>query len=124
MLFALSEVGLKSTEAEGGQTNMKRVLFLIATVTLVFTLSHCWLLEEPYSFRNRSSYPVNVFVDAGDTWPDETFTLRPGEDKEVYASSPVYTYTPSDLVATGSLNIGGVLGYHFWDRGKPEPQER
>jgi hypothetical protein len=110
---------------------MKRALFLVAVVTLVLVLSSCaeiikGLLEgTPFEFRNRSSYVVNVFVDAGGTISDKTFTLKPGEDTEVYVEfgslAADYTYTPSDLVVTDASGTNYVEAYYFWDKGKPRP---
>jgi hypothetical protein len=73
---------------------MKRAFFLIAVVTFVCMLSSCaeliiFLIEGvPYHFENHSSHVVNV-----------------GSDLD-------YTYTPSDLVKTGTIEGS----YGFWDK--------
>ncbi len=107
---------------------MKRALFLIATVTLVFVLSSCaeiiegLLMESTnFKFHNRSSYAVNVYVSRR-AYNDKTFTLRPGDSKFVDdrgVGTLDYTYTPSDLVATGAVwdwNSIRITGYDFWDK--------
>jgi hypothetical protein len=128
--FAIpKKVWSKATKVEGGRTNMKRALFLIATVVVVFMLSSCAdmisvVIEGvPYDFENHSSHVVNVDISTRMTNPD-SFTLQPGEKTEVHVRALDrydldYTYTPSDLAETGAIYYEGTYG--IWDKGSPRP---
>jgi hypothetical protein len=109
-------------ERKGGQTIMKRTLFLLATLTLAFMLSSCvaLLMGKDWDFCNRSSYAVTVTLDWG-VLSDYTFTLQPGEDKTTHttlADHVDYSYTPSDLVSSGG---DYQHSYYFWDKGSARP---